>query len=137
MLIIRKYNEAYLLVTGERSEEQELSDYFTFNIPNARFQPKFRAGLWDGKIRIYNAKTKLIYYGLLDKIIEFCNQKEIEYDLMNTSLDTEYSLHEFREFYNNLNLPFKPRDYQEESVDRKSTRLNSSHVRTSRMPSSA
>lgn len=116
MLQIRKYNEAYLLITGERSEEQELSDYFTFNIPNARFQPKFRAGLWDGKIRIYNTKTKLIYYGLLENIIEFCNQKEIKYELLNTSLDTEYSLHEFREFYNNLSLPFEPRDYQEESV---------------------
>ena len=60
-LIISKANEVYMKVDAEPVIRQELSDYFTFTVPGAKFMPAYRNRMWDGKMRLYNAMTKELY----------------------------------------------------------------------------
>ena len=50
---------------------QEINDYFTFTVPGHTFMPSFRQKIWDGKIRLYNVFTKLLYIGLLEYLCKF------------------------------------------------------------------
>ncbi len=71
-------NDVYMRVFGEPSIIQELSNHFTFEVPGARFMPKFKAGFWNGLIYLYNTRTNQLYTGLLPYIKEFGFQHEYE-----------------------------------------------------------
>ena len=71
-IIISKSNEVYLKIDTEPHIQYELRDYFTFEVPNAKFMPQYRGKNWNGEIHLFDTRTKLIYVGLLDKIISFC-----------------------------------------------------------------
>ena len=61
-MIISKKNEVHLILSDlSPSEQQELSDFFTFEIPNAKFMPMVRNRMWDGKIRLFSPATGEIY----------------------------------------------------------------------------
>jgi hypothetical protein len=64
ILKIEKLDEVYVRVFSDASVEQELVDFFTYEYPGARFTPQFRARLWDGKVRLYDAIRKTLYLGL-------------------------------------------------------------------------
>ena len=74
---IRKKNEVYLTVTAEPYIQQELSDYFTFEVPGAKFMPQYRSKYWDGKIRLYSPHNGEIYVGLLDKITSWARKSKL------------------------------------------------------------
>ena len=38
-----KLDEVYIRVFGDASAEQELADFFTYEYPNARFTPQYKA----------------------------------------------------------------------------------------------
>ena len=78
---ISKLNEVYLTLEVDDSLEKELSDYFTFEVPGAKFMPHYRKKLWDGKIRLYSPHNGRIYVGLLPYIKDFCSRNSIEYIL--------------------------------------------------------
>jgi len=44
-----------------------------FEVPNAKFMPQYRGRNWNGEIHLYDMRSKQIYVGLLDKIVQFCN----------------------------------------------------------------
>ena len=69
--ILEKFNEAYLRIKCEPSVAQELSQFFTFEVPGAKFMPSVRKRLWDGKIRLFSPGTGKIYYGLLPYVRRF------------------------------------------------------------------
>ena len=65
MTHISKKNEVYLYVDTERSTARALSDFFTFEVPGAKFMPAYRNRIWDGKIRLFSPATGELYHGLL------------------------------------------------------------------------
>jgi superfamily II DNA or RNA helicase len=78
----------------------------------------FRNGTWDGRIRLYNRRTKLIYKGLTGYVEAFCGDRGYDF---NGRPDGEVpiSLVEVEEFLRSLNLPAKYtdlRDYQVEAI---------------------
>jgi superfamily II DNA or RNA helicase len=75
-ITIQKKNEIYLKVSTEPHIHQELSEYFTFEVPGAKFMPQYRGKYWDGKIRLYSTHTGEIYVGLLDKIVSWAKNHE-------------------------------------------------------------
>ena len=82
VITIQKKNEVYFKVIGEPHVHQELSDYFTFELPEAKFlrrNPRYRH--WDGTIRLYSPGTGEIYCGLLSQIQDFAEKRsyDIEY----------------------------------------------------------
>jgi len=75
-IIIQKKNEIYLKVETEPHIHQELSDYFTFEVPGAKFMPQYRSKHWNGKIHLYSNHTGEIYVGLLDKLVAWAKKCE-------------------------------------------------------------
>ena len=78
ILIISKKNEVYLNIKTEPNYARELSDFFTFEVPGARFMPSYRNKYWDGKIRLFNQMNGEVYVGLLPYIEEFAKRNELE-----------------------------------------------------------
>ena len=83
-LSISKKNEVNLQVKSEPHVFYELSDYFTFDVPGAKFMPQYRNKYWDGKIRLFSNHTGEIYVGLLDKLIQFCEDHNYTYDFQKS-----------------------------------------------------
>ena len=121
-LIISKKNEVYLKIHAEPHIYYELSDQFTFDIPNAKFSPAYRNKHWDGKIRLFNTQKGEIYIGLLDRIIQFCKDHAYTYEFT----DSEYyglpfepndmiSLQGVKDYMNSISK-YRPRDYQVDGV---------------------
>jgi superfamily II DNA or RNA helicase len=67
---ISKKNEVYIKLECEPHILYELQEYFTFEVPGAKFMPQMRNKYWDGTIRLLSVHTGEIYVGLLDKVIE-------------------------------------------------------------------
>jgi len=117
-IIVSKYNEVYAKVNCERYILKEMSEYFTFYVPGYKFTPAFRDRIWDGKIRLLNLSTGLIYLGLLSYIEEFCDDREYSLDYSNDlDVEDEFSVYHAQKFIETLNLhafgkAIKPRDYQ-------------------------
>jgi len=79
---LTKFNEVYLRIKCEPSVARELSEFFTFEVPNAKFMPSVRNRLWDGKIRLFSPGTGKIYLGLLPYVRKFLAEQghKIQYD---------------------------------------------------------
>ena len=110
---IDKKDEVHMLVQAEPGIEQEISEYFTFFIPGYRFMPSFKNKMWDGKIRLYNLRSKELYIGLLDHLLRFTKERqyEIEYKSLPRSLN-KYNKKDYERFAKNLALNIRARDYQ-------------------------
>ncbi len=121
-LIISKKNEVYLQVQAEPHVYYELADYFTFEVPGAKFMPQYQKKYWDGKIRLFNTQNGQIYAGLLDKVIQFCRDHEYKYEFIKNQyygLPFEVNKMISKEGvkdYMNAVCKYKPRDYQVEGV---------------------
>lgn len=113
---LTKVNNVYLKVHCERSVAQELSEYFTFYVPGFQFTPQFRKKVWDGKIRLFDTRTYQIYYGLIDYIKTFCDEREYTLEFTEEKRK-EISDEELLKFISKLNLKsngkqIEVRDYQ-------------------------
>jgi hypothetical protein len=78
-LVISKSNEVFLKINTEPHIEYELRDHFKFEVPNAKFMPQYRGRNWNGEIHLFDMRSKQIYVGLLDKIVNFCEQYGYSY----------------------------------------------------------
>ena len=85
-VIISKANEVFLRINAEPHIQYELRDHFTFEVPNAKFMPQYRGRNWNGEIHLFDLRSKRIYVGLLDKLVQFCDNHEYTYKF----LDNEY-----------------------------------------------
>ena len=83
---VEKVNEVYIKVSAEPSLKMELSEHFTFEVPGAKFMPAVRNRVWDGKVRLFNAMTGLIYAGLLTHIVKFCKQRDYDIEFSTVPL---------------------------------------------------
>ena len=113
-ITITKVDEVYNKITCEPGIAYELNEYFTFEVPGAKFMPAVRNKFWDGKIRLYNVMSGYLYAGLNDKIEEFAKSRNYEIEYASDFSDAEFSLKEANEFIDSLNIPdkFERRDYQ-------------------------
>ena len=121
-LVISKKDEVYLQVKSDTHVYYELSDYFTFEVPGAKFMPQYRNKYWDGKIRLFSNHTGEIYVGLLDKLIQFCEDHRYTYEFEdNKYYGTPFEINkmiskEGVKDYMEYISKYKPRDYQIEGV---------------------
>lgn len=126
-LIVKKKNEATLYVDCDPGAGRELSDFFTFYVPGYKFMPAYKNKVWDGKIRLYDSRTKELPAGLFYYLSEFANVREYNILLEDSSdygrpgaID-EINEAEITKFIEGLNLtakgqPIEPRDYQIEAL---------------------
>lgn len=96
----------------------ELAEHLTHFADNYKFHPKYRSRMWDGKIRLLNFNTGVIYAGLAQKIKKFCDSRGYSVTFDQELLYENVSEHELTEFINSLNLPdwLDIREYQYNSI---------------------
>ena len=121
-LIISKKNEVHLHIESDIHVYYELADYFTFEVPGAKFMPTYKSKYWDGKIRLFNIQNGQIYVGLLDKIIQFCKDheytyqfKENEYYGLPFEVNPTISKEGVKDYVTSISK-YKPRDYQVDGI---------------------
>jgi superfamily II DNA or RNA helicase len=114
-LEISRHDEVYIKVRCEPGVAQELSDYFTFFVPGYKFMPAFKNKFWDGKIRLFNPLTCLIYTGLIPYIEKFCKERNYLIDYIDDFSCEEFSLKEAKDFVSKIKPTMEPRDYQLEA----------------------
>jgi superfamily II DNA or RNA helicase len=109
---VKKYNETYNKIICDPSIAQELSEHFSFYVPGYKFMPSYRNKMWDGKIRLFNVMNCMLYSGLLQYVVEFCEKRKYEIVFEDNYSDNEFSLLECKSFLDTLKLNLEPRDYQ-------------------------
>ena len=101
----------------------EISDRFTFEVPDAKHTPAYKWRQWDGKIRLLNIKNGNLPYGLHSKVKAFADENEYELEYLHPDLDTltDFSEDEAKKFYRYLNLhsqgkPIEVREHQHQPI---------------------
>lgn len=124
MIRIEKVNEVFLRVYSDSGIEQELSQFFTFEVPGARFMPAFKAKIWDGKLRLYDLHRKTLYVGLLKYLQEFADRNCYKIEYLNEVVSTTKISHQdVKDYAEWLNLhgrgqPIEIRDYQIDAIQK-------------------
>jgi superfamily II DNA or RNA helicase len=81
MTSVTKKDEVYLEVRTEQSTARALADFFTFEVPGAKFMPAYRNRIWDGKIRLFSPANGELYVGLLPYLEKWLKDYEEKYTL--------------------------------------------------------
>ena len=121
-LVISKSNEVFLKIKTEPHIEYELRDHFKFEVPGAKFMPQYRGRNWNGEIHLYDMRSKQIYVGLLDKIVNFCEQYGYSYKFEDNKfygqpfeINDMISYEGVKDYMQSI-CTHSPRDYQIEGV---------------------
>lgn len=111
-------NDVHCKVVAEASILLELSERFTFLKENYKFDPKYKARVWDGKIRMIHTLTGLVYGGLAQSIKKHCDSVGYTFSFSDELAYDNVSVNEVEEHIKSLNLPEKlqVRDYQLDAV---------------------
>lgn len=66
------YDFSHVRIECDESTFYELRDFFSFEADGYKFNPKYRYGQWDGRIRLLDY-NRLLPYGLVGQIKKFCS----------------------------------------------------------------
>lgn len=122
-IVIRKKNEVFYQLLSEPHVHRELSDYFSFEVPEAKFlkrNPRYK--YWDGTIHLYSPGTGELYCGLLSHLKEWARERN--YQIEYTKNDWYGDVEEVNELvspggvkvFMDKICKYKPRDYQYNTV---------------------
>jgi len=106
---VEQIDNVWARVVCEDSIAQELSDFFTFAVPNAHFSPQYKSKYWDGKIRLFSTKTHKIYVGLIPYVGLFCKENDYTFSHM---VFKGIPLIAKTEHIQEYGIPLKPFEYQ-------------------------
>ena len=119
MVKIEKVDEVHIRIHADPSIKMELSEYFEFYAEGYKFMPAYKNRMWDGKVRLFNAMSGIVYAGLTRYVEKFCETRQYAYTHVNevyeaqkVNTDAGYQL--AKEF----DSAFPPRDYQNNAIVR-------------------
>jgi hypothetical protein len=122
-ILIKKKNEVYLQINCEPHIKYELSEYFTFDVPNAKFMPQFKAKLWDGKIRLFSPAGGELYNGLISYLILWAEEHGYTYQIEDnkfygapTEKNDLITPEGIKDYVDHLSGKLKPRTYQYQAI---------------------
>ena len=76
MIHVEKLNEVFLHVyADDMGIEAELSEFFAYYAEGFRFMPKYKAKVWDGRIKLWNDLRKTLYVGLYPYLVQFAEKR--------------------------------------------------------------
>lgn len=115
-VVIKKLSEVYIQLVCEPYIKKELEPMFVFRPPGYQFVPSYKNRMWDGKIRLLDVNTGIIYAGLANQIKEAAESRgysvKLDFEVKQDDIpdNAGYSLAE------DFNCKFPPRDYQNTAV---------------------
>lgn len=117
-IVVHKFNSVHAYVECDRSIAAELSEFFSFRMPDAHFHPLVKAKKWDGIVRLFNVNTHLVYLGLVPYIEEFATRRKYSIKIDPAVMQkTGVGVEDVVAFAKQLNIhsggtPITPFDYQ-------------------------
>jgi len=118
---IDKFTEAkYYLHFEDNGIASELNEYLSFFAKNFRHMPKFKMGMWDGRIRLFNINTGELPSGLIHEVIAWALREKytlaIDPDIaLATPHDKPFC--DVESLVDSMNLPFTAHDYQINAIE--------------------
>lgn len=114
-------DHSMMLVDAEPHQIPELSEYFSFMVPGAKFMPMYKARKWDGKIKLFNQVTRELNAGLYEHLKKFCQDRMYPLQLLETDYGHPAQKNHVQhqnliKFQSELELPFELYDYQYDAV---------------------
>ncbi len=109
----------------------DLSEAFTFYVDGYQYMPSYRNKVWDGKIRLYDARRRTLPYGLLYKSLQFISERGYDVKLDPSLKPGDVPVKEdLEDFVASLDIrsrgkKIEPRDYQIEAFIRSVTQERS------------
>ena len=99
----------------------ELREYFSFYVPGYKFMPAYKNRVWDGKIRLFNDRTRELPAGLFNHILTFAESREYEIIPEDSDYGTPDDSNKVNpdalyKFIEHLKLPWEIRDYQFDAI---------------------
>lgn len=115
---LKYINSVNVKVCADPSTIMELSDQLTYYADNYKWNPKYKARMWDGKIRLVNQLSGVTYAGLAQRIKKFCDARGYSFSFDDELTYANVSEYELAEFIKTLNIPakYEIRDYQFKSI---------------------
>ena len=106
-----------------RGIAQELSEYFSFYVPGYKFMPAYKNKVWDGKIRLFNSMTGELGAGLYVYLLKFAAERSYSVDTEESHqygfpFPAEQPLQYMSDLLADEALPFQPRDYQYDAIEK-------------------
>jgi superfamily II DNA or RNA helicase len=115
-LSIEKIDEVRIRVgCSSIKMRQELKEAFSYFVPNYRHMPKYKFGIWDGRISLYDLRNSTTYLGLISKILEFAEKRGITVNINEGDFTPETD-NNFKHAIETLQTKYTLRDYQKEVV---------------------
>ncbi len=113
-------DNVYLRIGCEIDQAFELKEFFSCYVPNYKYNPKYKARMWDGKISFFNIHDHTLPIGLLKYLKPFLvkfNYK-IKFLFDRRILENDIEKDDLEPFYDALfgNLDINPRDYQRDAI---------------------
>lgn len=118
---VKFYDYSHVHIECDESTFYELRDYFSYEADGYRFNPKFKYGQWDGRIRLMDY-NRLLPFGLVSQVKKFAEQYEYSLHIDPKIFETEeITRPEFdtwlksKKIYSNNTL-IEPHWYQSDAV---------------------
>lgn len=121
-IFIERYNASTIKVhCNDEAIREDLYYYFRFKDPN--YNEYWNKKRWDGIVRLFDKRTNTLPYGLLQILLTFLKDREVEYELDDRFKNdiTNVSKQELFDWVKELDLvsnhkKIEPYDYQLESL---------------------
>jgi superfamily II DNA or RNA helicase len=114
---IHKRDESKIVVECPEGISKELWNYLSAYVPNFRFSPLYKSGIWNGRIHFLDIRDNSCGIGLVGEVLEFAKKGHYGAEVGFENGES-VSVEEFREFVEGLDItdsdgdPMAVRDYQ-------------------------
>lgn len=117
MIFIQKVSEAKLRLNAPKDVLLNISEQLEFYVPGYKYTPKYRSGMWDGKIRLLNSYNGLAPAGLVFRIADMLEDMGLEYEIDPSYMTDPKIPENIAEIVaKKSGTTFVPHDYQIEAV---------------------
>src|SRR5574344_1119737 len=116
-VLISSPNHSFAYINAEPSIIREMSDRFTFKPEGYMFTPSYKAGIWNGEIRLVDQRTGRFPKGLVPAVIDALEVSNYKVSIKPEdfkSFSDKYELIDVE----SLKRGFEPHEYQIEAVQR-------------------
>ena len=122
MALINVYSvdETFVRIECDAPYLLELKEHFSFYAKGYNFHPRFKMGLWNGRVSLLNVKERTLYKGLLPDFATWADHNGYSYELSDKVVanlsDWNITDEKVIEFYRKIQGPFAPHDQQVAAV---------------------
>lgn len=120
-VVIKKLDNVFVQILADAGIKMGMSEHFARYVKGYMFQPKYKARMWDGKIRLFNYQRGTIYGGLVKDVLEYCKEEGLTVKIEPEVKELFWSGHDTTSYIDKMELSahgkkIEFRDYQKEAI---------------------